>query len=86
MPRRLSLVAYKTPLTPAKNELLTRATSASIRRQMRSPVALYAAKSLPALGDGVSGRAAQDVPECGFPQPSSLPRVRQILVVVRLLS
>ena len=31
-PRQLSLVAYKTPLTPAKNELLTRATSASIRR------------------------------------------------------
>ena len=86
MPRRLSLVAYKTPLTPAKNELLTRATSASIRRQMRSPVALQAAKSLPALVVRVSGRAAQEVSECDLQWPSSWTRVRQILVVVRLLS
>ena len=50
------------------------------------PVALQAAKSLPALMVGVSGRAAQNVPVCALPQPSSLPRVRQILVVVRLLS
>ena len=54
-PRQLSLVAYKTPLTPAKYELLTRATSASsaspLRRQMRSPVALQAA-----VGRGVPPR------------------------------
>ena len=50
------------------------------------PVALQAAKSRPALGDGVSGRDAQDMPERGFPQSSRWTRVRQILVVVRLLS
>ena len=35
--------------------------------KMRSPVALQAAKSLPALGDGVSGRAAQNVSEYDLP-------------------
>ena len=57
-PRQLSLVAYDTPLTPAKNELLTRATSASIRRQMRSPVALYAAvgRGVPPRRGGVGTR------------------------------
>ena len=39
-----------------KNELLTRATSASIRRPSQSTVALQAAKSLPALMVWVSGR------------------------------
>ena len=34
---------------------------------LRLSVALQAAKSLPALMDGVSGRDAQDVSECGFP-------------------
>ena len=33
-------------------------------------------KSLPALGDGVSGRDEQEMPERGFPQRSSLTRVR----------
>ena len=50
------------------------------------PVALQAAKSLPALGDGVSGRDEQNVTECDLQWPSSWTRVRQILVVVRLLS
>ena len=52
VPRRLSLVAYKTPLTPAKNELLTRATSASIRRLFPS---LYRPrKASPPLGMGLA--------------------------------
>ena len=36
------------------------------------PVALYAAKSLPALGVRVSGRDAQEMDECGLPLPPPL--------------
>ena len=36
--------------------------------------------------DGVSGRAAQYIAEYDLQQPSNWPLVRQILVVVRLLS
>ena len=59
VPRRLSLVAYNAPLTPAKKEFLTRTTSASLppevptrRNRVASSVfsvARQAAKSLPAL-------------------------------------
>ena len=51
-PRQLSLVAYKTPLTPAKNELLTRATSASIRRLF--PSLSTPRKAFPPLGMGLA--------------------------------
>ena len=46
MPRRLSLVAYKTPLTPAKNELLTRATSARLSRSLGVFASLWVANPL----------------------------------------
>ena len=42
-PRQLSLVAYKTPLTPAKNELLTRATSARLSRSLGVFASLWVA-------------------------------------------
>ena len=31
---------------------------------------------------GVIGHAMQEVPECGLPQPSSLTRVRHIILII----
>jgi len=59
-PRQLSLVAYNTPLTPAKNELLTRRTPT--RRSLRSACSLPYGSRTPARG--------------GYPLPPEVPTRR----------
>ena len=82
-PRQLSLVAYKTPLTPAKNELLTRATSASIRRQNAKPPSLYRPRKaspplMRGLADVMRRRWMNVACHC---RPLS-PRVRYIILII----